>query len=68
MIVDVKIDPKDVIIETQRVGTALKVSAVDTRSLLEVSFVAPASADRLSIDRLAVQKLTYAANRRARKS
>lgn len=66
MIVAVHIDPKDVIVEIQQVGSALKVSAVDTRSLLEVSFVAPASTDRLSIDRLAVQKLTYAANRRAR--
>lgn len=48
-----------ILLEITRIGTSQKVSAVDENSGVEVSFVAPASALRADIERLARSKLTY---------
>jgi hypothetical protein len=48
-----------VILETYQVGNALKITAIDEQSLEEVSFVAPLSASKHDIERLALQKLRY---------
>jgi hypothetical protein len=50
---------RGILVETARFGASLKVTAVDEASGLEVSFVAPASATRADIERLAKAKLRY---------
>ena len=49
----------EIIIEIQRIGAILRVAAVDVATGTEVTFQAPASATRASIDRLAANKLRY---------
>jgi hypothetical protein len=49
----------EIILEIQRVGKFLRVAAVDTLSLKEVVFMAPANASKLQIQTLAKQKLAY---------
>ncbi|MGO4870571.1 MAG: DUF6898 family protein [Roseiarcus sp.] len=51
--------PDEIIIETQRIGAILRVAAVDVATGTEVTFQAPASASRASINRLAANKLRY---------
>ena len=51
--------PGEIIIEIRRIGDILRVAAVDVASGTEVTFQAPASASRASIDRLAASKLRY---------
>ena len=48
-----------IIIEMTKVGSSLKVTAVDEESGIEVSFVAPATASQAAINRLAKAKLAY---------
>ncbi|MHA1601240.1 MAG: DUF6898 family protein [Alphaproteobacteria bacterium] len=50
---------KDIIIEFHRVGAYVKVSAVDTRSLIEVSIVGDPNAGEEMLARAAVRKLDY---------
>jgi hypothetical protein len=52
-----------VIIEFHQVGNAIKVSAIDTRSLLEVSIVAPAGAIEQGMINTVLSKLTYVQNK-----
>ena len=49
----------EIIVEIQRIGAILRVAAVDVATGTEVTFQAPASATRASIDRLAANKLRY---------
>ena len=48
-----------IILEISRVGNSQKVTAVDEVTGIEVSFVAPVSASRMDIERLARSKLAY---------
>ena len=50
---------RTIILEMTRVGASQKVTAVDDATGIEVSFVAPASAARSDIERLARRKLAY---------
>lgn len=56
--------PAKVILELTTIGASQKVTAVDEATGLEVSFVAPASATRADIERLAKAKLEYVRNRK----
>jgi hypothetical protein len=51
--------PGEIIIEIQRIGAILRVAAVDVATGTEVTFQAPTTATRASIDRLAANKLRY---------
>ena len=53
-----------IILEITRIGQSQKVSAVDEISGTEVSFIAPVSALRLDIERLARAKLAYVIEKR----
>jgi hypothetical protein len=54
-----------ILLEIHQIGNALKVTAVDEATGTEVSFVAPAAATRLEIDRLARSKLAYVMRRKS---
>lgn len=49
----------EIIIEITVQGHALRVSALDVASLVEIVFQAPLSADRITVERLARQKLAW---------
>ncbi len=49
----------EVYIEMNQVGSGLEVRAVDSGDGLEVSFIAPVSASRADIEKLAIAKLDY---------
>ncbi len=49
----------DVILEFRRVGNAVKVSAVDTVSYVEVSIMAPVTCSEQEMTIAAIQKLDY---------
>jgi hypothetical protein len=53
------------IIEFQRVGSAVKVTAVDPQSGVEVSIVGDARAGEAVLSRAALQKLRYVLERRS---
>jgi hypothetical protein len=53
----------EVILELHRVGTALKVTAVDPETLIEISFQAPAATPMPSLRQLAAAKLACAVAR-----
>lgn len=57
---------RDVIFEFRRVGNAVKVSAVDTESMTEVSVMGPATTDEASLRRTALRKLEFVLARRAK--
>lgn len=52
-------EPRRIILELTTVGSSQKVTAVDEDTGTEVSFIAPASAARADIERLARSKLDY---------
>jgi hypothetical protein len=56
----------DIIIEFYRVGAFVKVSAIDTTTLTEVSIVGPPDAGEEALQRAAVRKLEYILERRAK--
>ena len=58
---------REVIYEFRRVGSAVKVSAVDVASGIEVSIVGDPAAGEEALRRLARQKLDYVLARAARK-
>lgn len=58
------LDPAEVIYEVIRHGVYVKVSAVDPKSLVEVSIVGPASAGLATLQTNALQKLRYVLKRR----
>jgi hypothetical protein len=49
----------DVIIEFWRVGASVKVSAMEPRTLTEVSIVGPATASEEELTRIVMKKLDY---------
>ena len=49
----------DIIIEFRRIGGSVKVSAMDPKTLTEVSIVGPATASEDELTRTAVRKLEY---------
>ncbi len=49
----------EILIETQRIGMALRVTAVDAATGTEVVFQAPAASSREGLQRLAAAKLSY---------
>jgi hypothetical protein len=57
---------KEILLEYIRVGSALKVIAVDPDTGTEVSFQAPANAGPAEIGRLAAQKLAYVLGKQAK--
>lgn len=56
---------RDVIFEFYRVGNSVKVSAVDTETLTEVSVVGPATASETTLRRNALRKLEFVLAKRA---
>ncbi len=54
----------EVIIEFQQIGNAVKVTAVDPESQIEVSIVGPPSAGEELLKRTAIRKLEYVLNKR----
>jgi hypothetical protein len=56
---------RDVIFEFFRVGNSVKVSAVDTETMTEVSVVGPASASEATLRNNALRKLEFVLARRA---
>lgn len=56
---------REVIFEFYRVGNSVKVSAVDTATLTEVSVVGPATASEASLRNNALRKLEFVLARRA---
>ncbi|HEX6980017.1 MAG TPA: hypothetical protein VF342_12025 [Alphaproteobacteria bacterium] len=50
---------RDVIFEFYRVGNAIKVSAVDPVTTVEVSIVGPATWDEAALKRVATRKLEF---------
>ncbi|MBM3556154.1 MAG: hypothetical protein FJX47_11450 [Alphaproteobacteria bacterium] len=55
----------DVIVEFQRVGAFVKVSAMDPRTLTEVSIVGSPSATQQELTRLVLRKLDYVLAKKA---
>ncbi len=55
---------KEVLLEFQRIGNAVKVVAVDPESLVEVTIMGPPGAGEEALTRIAVRKLEYVLNKR----
>ena len=51
--------PDEIIIEFHRIGGAVKVSAMDSATLTEVSIVGPANAGEETLKRNVLRKLEY---------
>lgn len=50
---------REVIVEFQQIGNAVKVTAIDTKSMVEVSIMGPASAGEELLKHNAINKLNY---------
>jgi hypothetical protein len=50
---------REVLVEFQQIGNAVKVTAVDTHSMVEVSIMGPASAGEETLKRNYINKLNY---------
>jgi hypothetical protein len=57
------IDAGEVILEFVRIGTLIRVSAMEPRSLTEVVIYGPASAGEAALRRVALRKLDYVLGR-----
>jgi hypothetical protein len=57
---------REVIYEFFRLGNSVKVSAVDTQSMVEVSVVGPATATEASLRHAALRKLEFVLARKER--
>ncbi len=55
---------RHIILEMTRIGSSQKISAIDEDTGTEVSFIAPVSAARADIERLARAKLDYVINKK----
>ena len=58
----------EVIIEFLRIGNAVKVTAVDPESLIEVSIVGPPDAGEEMLKRTAIRKLEYVIDKNRREA
>ena len=56
---------REVILEFQRLGNAVKVTATDADTLVEVSIQGPARASEAELKRAALAKLNYVLRKRA---
>jgi len=56
---------REVILEFQRLGNAVKVTATDPDTLVEVSITGPARATEAELKRAALDKLDYVLRKRA---
>ncbi len=56
----------EVIIEFLRIGNAVKVTAVDPESMIEVSIVGPPDAGEETLKRTAIRKLEYVIDKNRR--
>ena len=56
---------REIILEFQRLGNAVKVTATDSESLIEVSLVGPAHWSEAALKRVALGKLNYVLKKRA---
>ena len=56
---DSRVLEQEVIIEFHRIGNSVKVSAMDTKTLTEVSIVGPANAGEEILKRNVLRKLDY---------
>ena len=59
-------DPSEVLLEFRRIGGAVKVTAVDPETQVEVSIQGPATASEATLRRTAITKLRYVLGRRNR--
>ena len=57
--------PDSIILEVTTIGSSQKVTAIDEATGTEVSFIAPVSAARMDIERLARAKLAYVMQRKS---
>lgn len=55
--------PDDILLEFQRFGHVVKVTAVDARTGTEVCLQAPAGLSQIELERAAAAKLAYVLNR-----
>ncbi len=53
------------LVEFHSIGNAVKVSAIDPATMVEVSIVGPTTASEMELSRLAVRKLEYVLRKRA---
>lgn len=60
-------DESSVLLEFHRVGNAVKVSAIDPRTLVEASIVGDPAMGEAALAHAAIRKLRYVLDRRARK-
>ncbi len=58
---------EDVIIEFQRIGASVRVSAIDPETPTEVSIAGPASAGEETLTRTVMQKLAYVLEKKRRR-
>lgn len=56
---------REVIVEFRRVGNAVKVTAVDPVTLVEVSIVGSPATSEAELSRIAIRKLDYVLSRRS---
>ncbi len=56
----------DILIEIRRIGTALRVAAIDSATGTEVVFQAPGSLSEAAIRKLAADKLSYVLKQKQR--
>ncbi|MBM3485492.1 MAG: hypothetical protein FJX67_02495 [Alphaproteobacteria bacterium] len=54
----------EVLLEFHRIGNAVKVTAIDAATLVEVSIVGAARSSEAELTRIAINKLTYVISRR----
>jgi hypothetical protein len=57
---------REIILEFQRLGNAVKVTATDPDSLIEVSIMGPARSSEAELRRAALDKLEYVLKKRAK--
>ena len=50
---------REVLVEFQQIGNAVKVTAMDTKSMVEVSIMGPATAGEEMLKRNVINKLNY---------
>ena len=55
----------EVLLEFQRLGNSVKVTAMDPETMVEVSIVGPRSATEEQLTRTAIRKLEYVLNKQA---
>lgn len=60
------VSEREVILEFHQVGKFVKVSAIDTRTLTEVSIVGDPAASEASLRRAAIKKLEFVLERKAK--